>query len=124
MAPNMKQLIIKAFMSVTSTDNTSQFTNQWICDEGWFQILTHHIPSLKDALNINRANVIRSISSVAVPLKSEGEILIYHKIFQNNTANNHRGTTDTVDLTATAQSTIIQSNKVNITAIKMTKHDG
>ncbi len=82
MAPNMKQLIIKAFMSVTSTDNTSQFTNQWICDEGWFQILTHHIPSLKDALNINRANVIRSISSVAVPLKSEGEILIYHKIFQ------------------------------------------
>ena len=42
----------------------------------------------------------------------------------NNTANNHRGTTDTVDLTATAQSTIIQSNKVNITAIKMTKHDG
>jgi len=47
MEPNMKQLIIKAFMSVTQTSNTSQFTNQWICDEGWFQILTHHIPSLK-----------------------------------------------------------------------------
>ena len=82
MAPNMKQLIIKAFMSVTLTSNTSQFTDQWICDEGWFQILTHHIPSLKDALNINHATVIRSISSVAVPLNSKGEILIYHKIFQ------------------------------------------
>ena len=84
MAPNMKQLIIKAFMSVTLTSNTSQFTDQWICDEGWFQILTHHIPSLKDALNINRASVIRSISSVAVPLNSKGEmeILIYHKTFQ------------------------------------------
>ena len=82
MAPNMKQLIIKAFMSVTSTSNTSQFTDQWICDEGWFQILTHHIPSLKDASNINHASVIRSISSVAVPLNSMGEILIYHKTFQ------------------------------------------
>ena len=82
MAPNLKQLIIKAFMSVTSTDNTSQFTNQWICDEGWFQILMHHIPSLKDALNINHASIIRSISSVAVPLNNKGEILIYHKTFQ------------------------------------------
>ena len=78
----MKQLIIKAFVSVTSTSNTSQFTDQWICDEGWFQILMRHIPYLKDALNINRASAIRSISSVAVPLSNKGENLIYHKTFQ------------------------------------------
>ena len=47
------------------------------------------------------------------------------RFFQgNNTANNHRGTTDTVDLTAIGQSTIIQSNKVNIDARNMRKHDG
>ena len=76
MTPTMKQLIIQAFMSVTPTSNTLQFTDRWICDEGWFKIITHHIPSLKDALNINRASVIRSISSVAVPLNSTGKILI------------------------------------------------
>ena len=157
-------------MSVTLTSNTSQFTDQWICDEGWFQILTHHIPSLKDALNINCASVIRSISSVAVPLNSKGEILIYHKIFQMECpyatskrrhvhffyrCTNARMPSDptsppqcahaintvprplifqsafikscddvNMDLTATAQSTIIQSNKVNIAARNMRKHDG
>ena len=82
MAPNMKQLIIKAFMPVAFTSNKLQFTNQWICDKGWFQILTHHFPSLKDSVKINHVGVIRPISSIAVPLNSKGEILVYHKMFQ------------------------------------------
>jgi hypothetical protein len=37
---------------------------------------------LEDAININGTRVIRSISSIAVPLKSKCKILIYHKTFQ------------------------------------------
>ena len=82
MAPNMKQLIIKVFMSVTPASTTLQVNDWLICDERWFQILTYRISSLKDSVNINHTSVIKSISSLAVPLNSKGDSRIYHKIFQ------------------------------------------
>jgi hypothetical protein len=44
--------------------------------------MMHHIPSLKDAVYINHAHVIRSVSSIAVPLNSKAEVVIYYKTFQ------------------------------------------
>ena len=55
----------------------------------------------------------------------EAQTLYSFGFFQgNSTVKNHRVTTDTLDLTAKAQSTAIQSNNMNIAATYMRKHDG
>ena len=46
-------------VSGTPYSSTMQFAEWWICDKGWLQIMTHHIPSLKDAVNIHHSSVIR-----------------------------------------------------------------
>jgi hypothetical protein len=69
MAVTKKEFIIRAFLQITNvTSGAMQFADRWICDQGWFKILTNIFPSLKDSVTINRTNVMPSYLDVVMTL--------------------------------------------------------
>ena len=83
MAVTKKEFIKKAFLQITNvTSGAVQFADKWICDQGWFEILTNLFPPLKDSIAINRTNVINALNRIASPFDVTIEdVLVYHTSF-------------------------------------------
>ena len=61
-----------------------QFADRWICDQGWFEILTNLFTSLKDSITINRTNHINVLNRIAIASPFDvtiGDVLVYNKSF-------------------------------------------
>jgi hypothetical protein len=83
MAVTKKEFINRAFLQITNvTSGAVQFADRWICDQGWFEILTNLFPSLKDSIAINRTNVINALNRIASPFDvTIDDVLVYHTSF-------------------------------------------
>jgi hypothetical protein len=60
------------------TDDTEEgFTDRWICDKSWFQIMNTLFPHLAGAFNFRRRNIV-----LTGPFNKLNANKIYHKTFK------------------------------------------
>jgi hypothetical protein len=73
-------IICDSYLNLTAA--SSQYQDNWICDETWFRLLNAHYPHLKNAFNFTREGLNRALSAKAGPFTGPNEFGLFLAKFQ------------------------------------------
>ena len=60
-----ESIISDSYLNLTAA--SSQYQDNWICDETWFRLLNAHYPHMKNTFNFTRVGLNRALSVKAGP---------------------------------------------------------
>ena len=75
-----ESIISDSYLNLTAA--SSQYQDNWICDETWFRLLNAHYPHLKNTFNFTRGGLIRALSAKAGPFIGPNECDLFLAKFQ------------------------------------------
>ena len=69
-----------SYLNLTAA--SSQYQDNWICDETWFRLLNAHYPHMKNTFNFTRVGLNRALSVKAGPFTGPNEFNLFLAKFQ------------------------------------------
>jgi hypothetical protein len=75
-----ESIISDSYLNLTAA--SSQYQDNWICDETWFRLLDAHYPHMKKAFNFTREGLNRALSAKAGPFTGPNEFNLFLAKFQ------------------------------------------
>ena len=70
-----ESIISDSYLNLTAA--SSQYQDNWICDETWFRLLSSHYPHLKNTFNFTRVGLNRALSVKAGPFTGPNEFNLF-----------------------------------------------
>ncbi len=74
------RIISDSYLTLTAA--SSQYQDNWICDETWFRLLNAHYPHMKNKFNFTRVGLNRALSVKAGPFTGPNEFNLFLAKFQ------------------------------------------
>ena len=74
------RIISGSYLNLTAA--SSQYQDNWICDETWFRLLNAHYPHMKNTFNFTRVGLNRALSVKAGPFTGPNELNLFLAKFQ------------------------------------------
>ena len=75
-----ESIISDSYLNLTAA--SSQYQDNWICDETWFRLLSSHYPHLKNTFKFTRVGLNRALSVKAGPFTGPNEFNLFLAKFQ------------------------------------------
>ncbi len=74
-------ILSKSWMQLTD-DPEEPYSDKWICDESWLQIMNDKFPNLVTTFITKRTHFVKTITMLAGPFNDSNKNRVYHKIFK------------------------------------------